>query len=279
VVSLDTFLASALLPMEALSTLLARLATDVARPDISPANATSRMSPMASLHLLLLPMLSLPLLFPSRPPTPLLPSFPHLFLLNRSRRSPTMLHDDPWTWCLARLVLLLDDHPSPAFSLLSFWSNILRSSVPVSGFAVFTWHLGPVISFLSSSLSSLLLGADVLSRPTNDLRKVLSRDPDHDVHHFFFSLIPTNDICSRTKAIHSGRREEVKSEQREKREEWIEEHIAERERRDTGRRGFYLVGHNFWFAQWQDNIAYRRIALLLGPTFLMCVKARVTLRR
>ena len=26
----------------------------------------------------------------------------------------------------------------------------------------------------------------MLSRPINDLRKVLSRDPDHDVHHFFF---------------------------------------------------------------------------------------------
>jgi hypothetical protein len=40
----------------------------------------------------------------------------------------------------------------------------------------------------------------------------------------------------------------------EKREEWIEEHAAERERRDAGRRRFYLVGHNFYFAQWKDII-------------------------
>jgi hypothetical protein len=67
----------------------------------------------------------------------------------------------------------------------------------------------------------------VLSRPTNDLRKVLSRDPDHDVHHFFFSLIPTIDICSRNTAIYSGKREEGKLEQREEeREKWLEEHAA-----------------------------------------------------
>jgi hypothetical protein len=112
---------------------------------------------------------------------------------------------------------------------------------------------------LLSSFSSLSLGADVLSWPTNDLRKVLSRDPDHDVHHFFCSLIPTNDICSRIKAIHSGRREEVKSEQREeKREAWIEEHIAERERRDTGRRRFYLVDLDLLvFAMERHTIAYQ----------------------
>jgi hypothetical protein len=99
----------------------------------------------------------------------------------------------------------------------------------------------------------------VLSRPTNDLRKVLSRDPDHDVHHFIFSLIPTNDICSRTKAIYSGRREEVKSEQRrEKREEWIEGHTAERERRDAGRRRLYLVGLNLLVCAMEiHNIAYQ----------------------
>jgi hypothetical protein len=75
--------------------------------------------------------------------------------------------------------------------------------------------------------SSLLLGAHVLSRPTNDLRKVLSRDPDHDVHRFFFSLIPTIHICSRNTAIYSGKREEGKLEQREEeREKWIEEHAA-----------------------------------------------------
>lgn len=40
----------------------------------------------------------------------------------------------------------------------------------------------------------------------------------------------------------------------EKRETWIDEHAAERERRDEGRRRFYLVGHFFGFAQREDII-------------------------
>jgi hypothetical protein len=106
--------------MEAPSTLLARLAIAVARPAISAVNATSRMSPMASLHLLLLPMQSLPLLFPPRLPMPLLPSFPLLFLLNRSRRGLTILHDDLWTWCRHNWSSCLHDCAPPAFLTFSF---------------------------------------------------------------------------------------------------------------------------------------------------------------
>ena len=54
--------------------------------------------------------------------------------------------------------------------------------------------------------------------------------------------------------LQSGRHEEENLEQREeKRAKWIEEHAAETERRDDGRRRFYLVGH-FWIAQREDII-------------------------
>jgi hypothetical protein len=81
--------------------------------------------------------------------------------------------------------------------------------------------------------------------------KVLSRDPDHDVHHFLFSLIPTIDIRSLIKAIHSGRSGGKLEQREEKREKWIEEHAAgEGEERCWQKMILcHLVGHIFWFAQ------------------------------
>jgi hypothetical protein len=51
-----------------------------------------------------------------------------------------------------------------------------------------------------------------------------------------------------------GMRKRNLEQREEKRETWIDEHAAERERRDEGRRRFYLVGHFFGFAQREDII-------------------------
>jgi len=81
-----------------------------------------------------------------------------------------------------RLVLLLE-----ACSLQAFYSLLsgLPSLVQAYSQAAFRYShdISALTVFFLSSYH--LLGAHVLSRPTDDLRKVLSRDPDHNVHHFF----------------------------------------------------------------------------------------------
>ena len=158
-----------------------------------------------------------------------------------------MLHEDLWTWCRHGWSFCL------YCKHFSFFYSGKPSLVQACSQAAFRYSCD-ISACPSSSSSFHLLGADVLSRPTNDLRKVLSRDPDHDFHHFFFSPIPTNDICSRTKAIAERKARGRNLEQsEEKRAKWIEEHAAETGRRDDGRRRFYLVGH-FWIAQREDII-------------------------
>lgn len=115
------------------------------------------------------------------------------------------------------------------FFFFSFWSTIFRSSVLVSAFPTHTRHLLQPAFVLPFLYHLDFLGAALLSRPINDLRKVLSRDPDRDVHHYLFSPTQTTSICksiTRRKALEESKR---------RREKGDIEHAAERERRDDGR--------------------------------------------
>lgn len=221
-----TSLASALLPTVALSTLPARLATDAARLVTFPVNATSKPRSTESLRLLLLQMMSL--LLPSRHPMLLPPSFLPLSLFEWIWARFAVPYKDLWTWCRYDRSYCLHNRPCSHF-FFSFWSTIFRSSVLVSAFPTHTRHLLQPAFVLPFLYHLDFLGAALLSRPINDLRKVLSRDPDRDVHHFLFSPTQTTSICksiTRRKALEESKR---------RREKGDIEHAAERERRDDGR--------------------------------------------